>query len=163
MTNSHRRLAQRVVSLFVLLAVVAASTVPAFAQRRRNPRLRRTTRTTTARTSTPARPLYTIPADTVIRVRMNQEMSSKSARVGDRFSTSVTEPVYAGSGVEVIPVGATVWGRVTSVRKAGRRTPGNISVSFNQVQLPNGATHAINGSLTSLQTDDVNADNEGGV
>ncbi|HEV2762635.1 MAG TPA: hypothetical protein VGV38_06540, partial [Pyrinomonadaceae bacterium] len=47
--------------------------------------------------------------------------------------------------------------------KAGRRTPGNISVSFNQVQLPNGTTHAINGSLSSLQADDVNSDNEGGV
>ena len=162
MTNSHRQWAQRAVSLLVLLAVVAASTLPAFAQRRRSPRLRRTTRATTTRTVTPARPLYTVPADTVIRVRMNETLTSRSARVGDRFTANVTEPVYAG-GVEVIPAGSTVGGRVTSVRQAGRRTPGSIAVSFNQVRLPNGASYAVNGSLTSLQTDDVNSDNEGGV
>jgi hypothetical protein len=96
-------------------------------------------------------------------VRINQEISSRNARVGDRFSTNVTEPVYATGGVEVIPVGSKVWGRVASVRQAGRRTPGNISVSFYQVELPNGVSRSINGSLTSLQADDVNSDNEGTV
>ena len=75
----------------------------------------------------------------------------------------MTEPVYGESGIEVVPVGSKVWGRVTSVRRAGRRTPGNIAVSFNQIELPNRARHVINGSLTSLQADQVNADNEGTV
>jgi len=52
---------------------------------------------------------------------------------------------------------------VTSVRRSGRRTPGQILVAFNQIQLPNGVSYPINGSLSSLQTDDVNADNEGSV
>jgi hypothetical protein len=60
-------------------------------------------------------------------------------------------------------VGSKIHGRVSSVRRAQRRTPGSISVSFNQLQLPNGVRHTINGSLTSLQADDVNADNEGAV
>jgi hypothetical protein len=95
---------------------------------------------------------------------MDTELNSRTARIGDRFSASVTEPVYGGeSGVTVVPVGSKVWGRVTSVRPAGRRTPGNIAVSFYQVQTPNGVRHVINGSLTSLQTDQVNADNEGTV
>jgi hypothetical protein len=95
---------------------------------------------------------------------MDTEINSRNARVGDTFSTTVTEPVYGGgSGVEVIPVGSRVWGRVTTVRQAGRRTPGNISVSFYQVELPGSARYAINGSLTSLQTDSVNDDNEGTV
>ena len=64
---------------------------------------------------------------------------------------------------EVIPVGSKVWGRVSSVKRAGRRSPGTITVSFNQVELPSGARHTINGSLTTLQADDVNADNEGSV
>jgi hypothetical protein len=107
---------------------------------------------------------YTVPANNVIRVRMDTELNSRTARIGDRFSASVTEPVYGGeSGVTVVPVGSKVWGRVTSVRPAGRRTPGNIAVSFYQVQTPNGVRHVINGSLTSLQTDQVNADNEGTV
>ena len=94
---------------------------------------------------------------------MDTELNSRTARVGDRFSTSVTEPVYGESGIEVIPVGSKVWGRVTVVNRAQRRHPGNISVSFYQVETPNRARYTINGSLTSLQADQVNADNEGTV
>ena len=159
----HNRLAQRAFSIFALMALIAATMIPAFgATQRRRPRLGR--RTVTRRTTPPPVVLHTVPADTVIRVRMDTQLSSERSRVGDRFSTSVTEPVYGGgSGVEVIPVGSKVWGSVTSMRRAGRRTPGSISVSFNQVELPNGARYAINGSLSSLQTDDTNADNEGTV
>jgi hypothetical protein len=107
---------------------------------------------------------FNVPANTVIRVRIDTELNSKTARTGDRFSATVTEPVYGGgSGVDVIPVGSKVWGRVTTVRRAGRRTPGNIAVSFYQVELPSRVTHAINGSLSSLQADNVNSDNEGTV
>jgi hypothetical protein len=106
---------------------------------------------------------YTVAADQVIRVRIDTALSSKSARIGDRFSASVTEPVYGDSGVTVVPTGSKVWGRVTTVRRAGRRTPGNVAVSFYQIELPNRTTHAINGSLSGLQADDVNADNEGSV
>ncbi len=155
--------ARRATVLIALFALMLGTFVPeADAQRRRARRTVR--RTTPARTTVPAPRYFTVPADTVIRVRMDTELNSRTARVGDRFSATVTEPVYGGtSGVDVIPVGSKVWGRVTSARRAGRRTPGNISVSFNQVQLPNGTSYTINGSLTSLQTDDVNSDNESTV
>ena len=74
----------------------------------------------------------------------------------------MTEPVY-GDGVEVAPVGSKIHGRVSAVRRAGRRTPGSISVNFYSLELPNRARHAINGSLTTLQADNVRSDNEGGV
>ena len=164
MTSNSRKLAQRAVSFFILFAIVAGSIIPASAQRRRSPRLRsRATTRTVTRTVIPARPLYTVPSDTVIRVRMDSQLSSRTARIGDRFSATVTEPVYAGSGVEVIPVGSKVWGRVTSVKRAGRRSPGSISVSFNSVELPDRTRQTINGSLSPLQADDVNADNESTV
>lgn len=139
----------------VLLALVAGNIIPAFGepQTRRRPRARRA----------PVVQYYTVPANEVIRVRINQSLSSKTARVGDRFSTTVTEPVYGSNGVQVIPVGSKVWGRVSSVKRSGRRSPGTITVSFTSAQLPNGKSYPINGSLSSLQTDDVNADNEGTV
>jgi hypothetical protein len=147
---------RRAICLMALLAFVAGSVIPAFGepQRRRIPR-RRVARA-------PVVQYYTVPANTVIRVRIDNQLNSKTARVGDRFSTTVTEPAYAG-GVEVIPVGSKIMGRVSSVRRAGRRTPGSITVGFYQVQLPTNAVYAINGSLSSLQADDVNADNEGTV
>ncbi|MDT7543055.1 MAG: hypothetical protein QOE33_2959 [Acidobacteriota bacterium] len=97
-----------------------------------------------------------------MRVRLNNELTSSTARVGDTFSTNTTEPVYA-EGVEVVPVGSKVWGRVSSVTRAGRRTPGNISVRFTSIQLPNNARYPISGSLTTMQTDQVKSDNESTV
>jgi hypothetical protein len=160
--KNRRQLARSVMSLFILFAIIIGTVVPSFATTQR----RRTRRRAPARrvaTNPPVR-YFTVPADTVVRVRMDTELNSRSARVGDTFSTSVTEPVYGGgSGVDVIPVGSKVWGRVTVVNRAQRRKPGNISVAFYQVELPTGARYTINGSLSNLQADDVNSDNEGTV
>ena len=163
MTRNSRRFTRRSTSFFVLLALILGTVVPSFAAtQRRRTRHRRTVVHRTVNTE-PAVRYFTVPANQVIRVRMDTELNSRTARVGDRFSTSVTEPVYGESGIEVIPVGSKVWGRVTVVNRAQRRHPGNISVSFYQVETPNRARYTINGSLTSLQADQVNADNEGTV
>ena len=155
-TKMNSKLIVRAVSLFVLMILLAGTVFEVSAQRRRARARRPVARRVVV-------PTYTVPADTVIRVRLNQQLSSRTARVGDRFSANVTEPVHAGAGVEVVPVGSKVWGRVTSVKRAGRRSPGSILVAFNSVQLPNGKSYTVNGSLSSLQADDVNADNEGSV
>jgi hypothetical protein len=167
MNKNVKNLARRATNLLVLFALILGTVVPSFAAtQRRRTRRRRSRATVTRRTTPPAPPVryYTVPADTVMRVRIDTALSSKTARIGDRFSATVTEPVYGGgSGVDVAPVGSKVWGRVSSVRQAGRRTPGNIAVSFYQIEMPNGARHTINGSLSSLQADNVNSDNEGTV
>ncbi|HVF43582.1 MAG TPA: hypothetical protein VM936_11255 [Pyrinomonadaceae bacterium] len=162
MTKNCKNLARRATNLLVLFALILGTVVPSFAATQRR-RVRRRAPVARRATTPPVR-YFTVPADTIIRVRMDTELNSKTARTGDRFSATVTEPVYGGgSGVDVVPTGSKVWGRVTTVRRAGRRTPGNIAVSFNQVELPNGVRHTINGSLSALQADDVNADNEGTV
>jgi len=163
MTKIESKLFQRVMCCLILMIVVAGAVFEASGQRRRRGRRGRRTPT---RVVTPAPPLieyYTVPANTVMRVRINEELNSGTARIGDRFSANVVEPVYAGGGVEVVPVGSKVWGRVTQVNRAEKRRPGNITVAFDSVQLPNGRTTPINGSLTTLQADNVNADNEGMV
>jgi hypothetical protein len=106
--------------------------------------------------------LYKVDMGTVVRVRMEGTINSKTARVGDTFTTTVTEPVYSETGVVVIPVGSKITGRVDSVVKAKKGgDPGQISVSFVSVRLPNGRTRAINGSLTDLNTKQAKSDNEG--
>lgn len=130
------------------------------AQRRRAPRVRRSA-PVTERVVQPR--YYTVSADTVVRVRMNEKISSGSAKVGDRFTTTVVDPVYAG-GVEVVPAGSIIHGRVTMVDRASRRSKaGSMGVKFVSIEMPNGATHSINGALTSLEADDVNVDNESEV
>jgi hypothetical protein len=157
--------ARRALTFITTLALLAATVIPAAAQRRRS-RVRRPTRTTTTRTTTVTTPplrYYTLGTNTTMRVRLDSELSSRTARIGDTFSSTTTEPVYGDGGVEVIPVGSKVWGRVSAVTRSGRRTPGNISVRFYQVELPTRARYTINGSLTTLQTDQVRSDNESTV
>ena len=162
MTNGNN-FARRATLLFALFALTLGTLVPdASAQRRRSTRRRAPAVRRTVPVTPPVR-YFTVPADTVIRVRMDTELNSRTARIGDRFSTTVVEPVYGESGIEVVPTGSKVWGRVTAVTRSQRRKPGSITVSFNQVELPNRARHTVNGSLSSLQADDVNADNEGTV
>ena len=165
MMGSHNKLAQRALSFLILVAIVAGSVLPAFGQRRRTrraPRLGTHTRRVPAPAVT-AQPMYTVHADQVIRVRMNQQISSENARIGDRFTTTVVDPVYA-NGVEVVPAGSTIHGRISDVQRAGRKSKaGMIGVKFISLQMPNGATYPINGSLTSMEADTVNYDNEGQV
>src|SRR6185295_13428322 len=83
--------------MFVLIAALALAgmMLPAFSQTKR-------------------RPKYTLPSETVLRVRMNDKLTSKTAQVGSHFQTTVVTPVYA-KGVQVIPAGAIVMGKVTHV------------------------------------------------
>ena len=146
----------------ILAAFFVFGTVDGLAQRRR-PVIRK--KTTTVRKATVARPtvrLYRVEKGESFRVRMNETISSKTARVGDKFTTTVTEPVYSSTGVVVIPVGSTVTGRVDSVTAAKKGgDPGSISANFVEVRLPNGTRRAINGSLTNLDTKKAKSDNEG--
>lgn len=93
---------------------------------------------------------------------MNQTVSSKTAKVGDTFNVTVTEPVYSENGVVVIPVGSTIRAKIDAVKAADRGgKPGEIDASFTQLRLPNGTTRTINGSLTELVADSAKSDNEG--
>jgi len=149
-----------------LVAILATffvfGTIDGLAQRRK-PVIRK--KTTVYRKATVARPtvrLYTVPRGERFRVRMEETINSKTARAGDKFTTRVTEPVYSTTGVVVIPTGSVVTGRVDSVKAAKKGgDPGQISVSFIEVRLPNGTRRAINGSLTDLDTKKAKSDNEG--
>jgi hypothetical protein len=102
------------------------------------------------------RPRYTVPANTTFRLRLNENLNSKNAQVGDTFSSTVVDPVYV-RGVEVIPAGSIVGGHVTQVTRASRKSQaGSLNVSFNSVETPKSVRYTINGSLTS-------ADKESGV
>jgi hypothetical protein len=147
--------------LIAMLAVFFVfGTVDSFAQKRK-PTVRRTTVRKTV-VKKPIVKLYTVQSGQRFRVRMNETLNSKTARVGDTFTTTVTEPVYSTNGVIVIPTGSTVIGRVDSVKPAKKGgDPGSIDVSFVEVKLPNGTRRAINGSLTDLVSDDAKSDAEG--
>lgn len=162
MFQVHKNLAQRLFASLALVALLAGSALPSPAQTRRtrrSPRLTRATRPVT--NNTPA--YYNVSAGQVIQVRMNEQISSETARIGDRFTTTVMIPIYT-RGVEVIPAGSTITGRVTNVKRAQRQSKaGWLSVAFISLQLPNGTTRSINGSLTALNNEGATFDEEGQV
>jgi hypothetical protein len=132
-----------------------------FAQKRK-PVLHRKPVTHKAVVTKPSEPLFTVDSGTILRVRMNQTISSKTATAGSTFTTTVTEPVYSSNGVVVIPTGSIVTGRVDTVKPAAKGgNVGQIDCSFISVRLPNGRKQTINGSLTDLTDGKTKSDNEG--
>jgi hypothetical protein len=94
---------------------------------------------------------------------MNQTITSENARIGDQFTTTTVVPVYT-NGIEVIPAGSEIIGRVVTVtRAASRSKAGTIGVHFVSLRLPTGIARAINGDLTDVAANSVTADNEGEV
>jgi len=87
--------------------------------------LRTTMPDTTAANNNPApAPLpepqpITVPSGTQISIRLNDQLSSETAQVGDVFHGSISAPVMIGE-TTVIPTSADVEGRVVDVKSAGR-------------------------------------------
>jgi hypothetical protein len=107
---------------------------------------------------------YSVPVNSVLHVRLDQELDSEQNRVGDMFTATLVDPVYSSGGVLLIPQGSTVNGRVTNVSRAGKGgEPASMDVQFISVELPNGVRQAINGSLTDLESSGGKSDNEGTV
>jgi hypothetical protein len=108
---------------------------------------------------------YSIKADTILRVRLDEELSSKTAYVGQTFKSTTVDPVYSTGGVLLIPQASSVSGRVTAVQKAQKDgKPGMLSVSFRSITLPNGRKATISGSLAeSGKRENNSVDNEGTV
>lgn len=149
------------IGLLVLVALITSAVVPAVGQTKRRPRPRPSARVVVRKP--PPVTYYALNSGQSIRVRMNQTITSETARVGDQFTTTVVDPVYAG-GLEVIPAGSSIVGQVRNVRRASRQSKaGTIEVSFVSLRLPSGVARAINGDLSDGTSENVNADNEGEV
>lgn len=153
-----------IVFFLIVLAIAMAAVTPTFAQKRRAPVRKPVARQVVKPTPAAAQPnYYAVNAGQVVRVRMDRTISSETARVGDRFTTTVVDPVYA-RGVEVIPAGSSIEGRVTGVDRASRKSKaGAIAVQFVSLRIPNGFVTSINGDLTEVTDERLVADNEGEV
>lgn len=150
----------------VLSLLLTMGAVDSFAQTkkttRKKPVLKKTTVSKTKTVVKPVIKLYTVEQGQVIHVRMNGSISSKTSRVGDTFTTTVTEPVYANGGFIVVPVGSSVIGKITAVTPAAKGgKPGSIDVDFIEIKTPTGAKYAITGDLTELDSKTAKSDNEG--
>jgi hypothetical protein len=68
----------------------------------------------------PAQPAeVSVPAGTSLTIRINQHISVKSSRAGDRFDGEVAEPVLGDNNTAVIPKGTPVGGMIVASHKRG--------------------------------------------
>jgi len=88
-----------------------------------------------------------LPAGTSMKVKLENALTTFSSKSGDPFSGRVTEAVML-DGKPVIPIGATVQGRVIKAseprRVAGKPT---IAIFPETVVLPNGEHYMLNATL----------------
>src|SRR6267143_5245866 len=112
------------VSLLVVLAIVALLYNPLLAGAQTKPSLRRSTtrRRPVRRVVAPL-----VPVGTDLKIRINETLSSKDSRVGDRFTATVIDPSRFDE--------AKVTGHISSIQKSGKikgRT--SMNLAFDSVQ-----------------------------
>ena len=92
-----------------------------------------------------------VPADTVIAVVLDQTISSKTSKPGDRFTATVESPVEV-EGKIAIPKGARAEGVVNEAKAAGRFKGGAaLSLTLTSVTV-NGKDHELQTSAASMSS-----------
>ena len=94
--------------------------------------------------------IYTLPAGTRIRLKMDVELSSHVASANDTFTATVAKPVRINDQV-LLPAGAVVEGRVTGVERAGAaHKGGRLEVVFETLKVAqNAPPRRIEGGLVN--------------
>ncbi|HKT48752.1 MAG TPA: BON domain-containing protein [Candidatus Angelobacter sp.] len=95
-------------------------------------------------------PKITVPAGTQLSIRINDELNSETAQVGDVFHGSVSTPVTV-DGKTVIPTTADVEGRVVDVKSAGRfKGQSDLVIELTSLKM-NGKSYQISSDRWSKQ------------
>ncbi len=148
MTSYITKVLVATIVTFALLAIslpVEAQTSPG------SPTIKPTPRRTTRR------PARLVPVGTNLKIRLEDTLSSKDSRVGDKFTATVLEPDRFDE--------ATVHGHVSSIQKSGKvkgRTTMNLA--FDSIHLRDGRRGTLHGYVTRVYGNDSGtADEEGGV
>ncbi|HEV2904956.1 MAG TPA: hypothetical protein VGW32_07915 [Pyrinomonadaceae bacterium] len=136
-------------SKLFLVALVTLVSLPMMASAQTTkPRMRRAT--------TPRRVVPLVPVGTNLKVRLEDTLSSKESRAGDKFTATVLDPVRFNE--------ATVRGHIRSIVKSGKikgRTTMNLA--FDSITLLDGRTGTLHGYVTRVYDSNARSDEEGGV
>jgi hypothetical protein len=93
-------------------------------------------------------------AGTDIRAALDTPLSSKTSKVGDRFTATIEAPVKDSSGNIAIPVGSKLNGQigeaVDTKLEGAIKDMGHIDLRFTDIQLPDGTDVPISVALISV-------------
>jgi len=103
-----------------------------------------------------------LPVGTTLKVRLENTLATLTSRTGDSFSARVAQAVELG-GKTVVPVGATIEGRVTQVSEP-RRIEGKPTIGIlpETLIMPNGEHFALNARLVDTSVGQGTTVNEEG-
>jgi hypothetical protein len=133
----------------IVLSILIAMPVIASAQRRK-PRLRRAA----PRPTVVVPPV--VPVGTNLKIRLNDTLSTRESRAGDRFTATVVDPARFNEGV--------VHGHIRSIVKSGKVTGRTtMNLAFDSIDLPEQKHGVLHGYVTKVYGFEGSADNEGGV
>lgn len=96
---------------------------------------------------------FTIPTGAKVTIRMIDSINSETNKIGETFVAVLDEPLYQ-SGVEVVPRGADVRGRIANINEAGRLA-GKAELGLELTQI------IVNGIPYSITTSEYNEVAEG--
>lgn len=106
----------------------------------------------------PPPPPVTIDRDTVIALRLDQELTSNHAAPGEVVEARVT----GGMGRHMeFPDGTVLVGRVMEARSADGSHGGVLKVRFSHLKFPDGATYAISGVVTDRNNASITRTDDG--
>lgn len=134
-------------SKMVIAAVVLFAFPIGLSAQTRKPRLRRA--------APPRVTPVLVPVGTNLKVRLNDALSSKESRAGDKFTVTVMDPVRFNE--------ATVHGHIRSIVKSGKVTGRTtMNLAFDSIDI--GDRHGIlHGYVTKVYQTNARTDEEGGV
>ena len=99
-----------------------------------------------------------LPSGTNLDIRLDQEIGTKSSKVGDSFSATVTNAVMAQNGATVVPAGSKVYGRVTGLDNSDRvGDAAAIKVDFERIEV-GGTSHPFAAKVTATNLETRGAD-----
>ena len=145
-------------AMLVIAILLSVSGLGLSQTHRRTTRRRRAVRKPVATaTVTPAPTHIAVPVGSSLKVRLNDTISSKDARVGDKFTVTVIDPVKYNE--------ATINGHVASLIRSGKikgRTTMNLA--FDRITVTDGRSGVLHGYVSRVYGADAGkADNEGGI
>ncbi len=105
----------------------------------------------------PKPPAPLVPVGTNLKIRLNETLSSKESRAGDKFTATTIDPVRFNE--------ATVHGHIRSIVKSGKvKGKTTMNLSFDSIDLTDGRKGVMHGYVTKVYGSDAGkADEEGGV
>ena len=103
---------------------------------------------------TPSAAARYLIAGTDIRASLDTPLSTKTSKVGDRFTATISAPVHDASGNIVVPIGSKLNGQISEPsdqRLAGAiKDMGHLNLRFTDIQLPSGTDVPLNATLLSI-------------